>query len=427
MRLRINPKYKPLILNQSRNLVLYGGAGSGKSVFAAQKIILRTISELGHKFLILRKVGNTIKNSIFSELLNSMDNLGIRQEFKINKTNHSFYHKLTGNEIICSGMDEPEKIKSISGVTGIWVEEATEFTTDDLNQLMIRIRGIKENYVQYIYSFNPIDETHHLKKRFFDDPIPDTVVCHSTYQDNLFLTDQDKGVLESMKDIDPLYYQVYCLGLWGITVKTDKFLYAFDQSKHIIESYEPSLKLPILVSFDFNVNPMTAVIGQEIFGSEKSLRIFDEFELKDSSTEELSERILSKYKDWQFRIDITGDATGANREKATRGNISQYHVIKSVFKLTDRQIRVRSKNMSLKDSRVICNSILTHADVKLTKNCVKTIKDVTFAEVKINPMTHKLDVLKTEKEGRHHFDNFRYLLECAYPDFVRVDLSYKNS
>jgi phage terminase large subunit len=416
-----NDIYIPLLNNQSRFLVLYGGGGSGKSVFAAHKKILRTVGERGHKFLALRKVADTVKDSIYAELQAAIEDLGLSDEFQVNKTDRTFTHMITGNQILCKGLDDPKKIKSIKGITGIWVEEATDFEEIDLDQLNIRIRGEKPNYIQIIISFNPIDEDHWLKKRFFDTPQPDTTICHSTYKDNYFLSDVDREQLEKLKDRNLLYYEVYCLGKWGIVNKSDKFMYNFTNEKHVIESYQPNKHLPILISFDFNVSPMTCVIAQEV---NEVLYVFDEMK-QPGSTEELCELVLAKYKDWLYNMDVTGDATGYNREKATRGNINQYQVIQSVLELSDRNLRVRSKNAELKDSRVLCNSVLFHAEVYITKNCTETIQDVKYASIKINPMTKKLDVIKTEQDGRHFFDNYRYLIHAVYPDFIRKPEKYR--
>jgi len=421
-KLRENDIYIPLLNEKARFLILYGGGGSGKSVFAAHKIILRIKGEIGHKFLALRKVGETVKDSIFAELQGAVDDLGVSDEFQVNKTDRTFTHLPTGNQILCKGLDEPKKIKSIKGITGMWLEEATDFDELDLDQLDIRIRGEKPNYVQFILSFNPIDEMHWLKRRFFDKKDPDAVICHSTYMDNYFLSAEDKERLEKLKERNQLYYDVYCLGKWGIVVKTDKFMYNFSNETHVIESYEPNPHLPIMVSFDFNVSPMTCVIGQQ---NGDSLVIFDEIDLNNGSTEELSEMVKTKYLPWLYNIDITGDSTGRNREKATRGNINQYTVIKDVLELTDRNIQVPSKNPALSDSRVLCNSVLQHADVKITRNCEQTIMDVIYAAIKINPMTKKLDVVKTDEEGRHFFDGFRYILHACYPDFISNPKKYR--
>jgi phage terminase large subunit len=127
--------------------------------------------------------------------------------------------KLNGNEALFYGLDKVEKRKSIEGITGVWIEEASECTTDDFRQLNIRMRG-KALYNQMIISFNPIDINHWLKKEFFDIAKPDALTMHSTYKDNPFLDEGTKKELEAFKISDPYYYSVYCLGEWGVLGKT---------------------------------------------------------------------------------------------------------------------------------------------------------------------------------------------------------------
>ena len=88
---------------------------------------------------------------------------------------------------------------------------------EDVQQLKIRMRGGKSKK-QMILSFNPINISHWIKKHFIDSGL--ATVVHTTYKDNKFLTDDDRKVLESFKDTDPYYYQVYGLGEWGIIGKT---------------------------------------------------------------------------------------------------------------------------------------------------------------------------------------------------------------
>jgi phage terminase large subunit len=128
---------------------------------------------------------------------------------------------LTGNEVAFAGLDDVEKIKSITfengELTHIWVEEATETQEADINQLKVRLRGGKSKK-QIVLSFNPINIQHWIKKHFIDSKL--ATVCFSTYKDNKFLTDDDRKALEELKNIDEYTYEVYCLGKWGILGKT---------------------------------------------------------------------------------------------------------------------------------------------------------------------------------------------------------------
>lgn len=418
--IKVNDVYIPLIDNQSRFLPIYGGAGSGKSVFASFKIVKRTVSESGHKFLCLRKVGATVKDSIFAEIRAQIYELELDAEFLINKTDHSFLHIPSGNQILCKGLDDPAKIKSIKGITGMWLEEATEFDETDFDQLDLRIRGQHANYVQYILTFNPIDETHWLKKRFFDKKDPLATTCHSTYLDNHFLTAEDKQRLESLKDRNELFYDVYCLGKWGVTVKTNKFMYVFSIDKHVIESYDPNPHLPILISYDFNKEPMTATVGQQV--DHLTAYLFDEIQLPAGSTPEINDMIRAKYNDWMGNMDVTGDATGRNRTAMVRGNLNHYRIIKEDLGLLDRNLLVPAQNPAHKDSRMLCASVMQHANFYITKNCEKAIEDCTYAAV-----DEMGELLKTAKEGRHILDNVRYTIHAFYKDFIKNPKKYRNA
>ena len=103
-----------------------------------------------------------------------------------NKTDMSFMFS-NGNEILTTGLDDPEKIKSIYNITSIWIEEATELEKGDFDQLDLRLRNDSDNYKQIILSFNPVSETHWIKAEFFDKPIENCTLLHSTFKNNKFL------------------------------------------------------------------------------------------------------------------------------------------------------------------------------------------------------------------------------------------------
>ena len=215
-----NPIYYPLYKDKNRYLVLYGGAGSGKSVFVAQKIILRMLSEKNHKFLVARKVAKTLRESTFSLLRGIISDWGMTTLFEVNKTDMTITCKLNDNKIMHAGLDDVEKMKSVHGITGVWIEEASELEQSDFQQLDLRLRGFTTNYKQIIISFNPISSLHWLKTFFFDNEKANTTVSHSTYLNNNFIDDAYKQVLDDMKHEDEYYYMVYALGEWGIVGKT---------------------------------------------------------------------------------------------------------------------------------------------------------------------------------------------------------------
>lgn len=236
-----NDKFYPFYFDRSRYLVLMGGGGSGKSKFSAQKIVFRMLAEKGHRFMVVRKVGDTLRDSVFADIKKVISDWGFDQLFHIPEGRNSELYikcKLNGNEILFYGLDKVEKRKSIEGITNIWIEEASELLVDDYRQLDIRMRG-KANYNQMIISFNPIDINHWLKREFFDNPKPDSVTSHSNYKDNPFLDDGTRKTLEAFKDTDPYYYSVYCLGEWGVLGKTIFNAQKVNERIHYLRNHDP--------------------------------------------------------------------------------------------------------------------------------------------------------------------------------------------
>lgn len=216
-----NDVYLPYLENQDRYLVFYGGGSSGKSYFIAQRFIYKLIHPARCNLLVVRQTGDTNRRSTFPLLKQVISNWNLAQHFKINESDMRIKCLLTGNEVAFAGLDDVEKIKSITFETGeltdIWVEEATETQEADINQLKVRLRGGKSKK-QIVLSFNPINIQHWIKKHFIDSKL--ATVCFSTYKDNKFLTGDDRKALEDLRYIDEYTYEVYCLGKWGILGKT---------------------------------------------------------------------------------------------------------------------------------------------------------------------------------------------------------------
>jgi len=210
-----NEVYYSLYKDKSRYLVLYGGAGSGKSVFAAQKILVRMLTERPHRFLVVRKVARTLRFSVFSLFQDIIAQWNLTPLFKVNKSDMTITC-INGNQILFAGLDDVEKLKSIANITGIWIEEASELEPRDFMQLDLRLRGPTKHYKQIILTFNPISALHWLKKEFFDYKKDNATVLKTTYKDNKFIDPEYAKVLEELKYKDEVYYKIYALGEWGV-------------------------------------------------------------------------------------------------------------------------------------------------------------------------------------------------------------------
>jgi phage terminase large subunit len=215
-----NRKYIPLFDNKSEFLHLFGSAGSGKSRFIAQKEIVLSFDwqRRNRKTLIIRKVATTLKDSAYSELKTVLYEWGIDNQFEILKSPLSITNKLTNVQMLFMGLDDPEKVKSISGVDRIWIEEATELNTlHELEQLRLRLRGFNE--VQITLSYNPIDEHHWLNEEIH---IPRKIghfLFHSTYLDNEKLKAKDPNYFNYLDSLEGNYARVYKEGLWGRVIE----------------------------------------------------------------------------------------------------------------------------------------------------------------------------------------------------------------
>jgi len=218
-----NRAYIPLFRNDAEFLHLWGSAGSGKSRFAAQKEVVKSFrsDRRDRKTLVVRKVAKTLKDSVYSELKTIIYDWKVDDCFDILKSPLQITNKLTGVTFLFIGLDDVEKVKSISGVDRIWIEEATELTQQsELDQLRLRLRGFDK--VQITLSYNPIDEHHWLNTDIHEAKPSGHDFFHSTYRDNEQMLAKDANYakfIESTKDTNPNYYRVYGLGLWGQVVE----------------------------------------------------------------------------------------------------------------------------------------------------------------------------------------------------------------
>ena len=255
-----NDIYLPFLHNRDRYLIFYGGGSSGKSYFIAQRYIYLLLTATRCNLLIARKTGDTNRRSTFPLLKQVIKGWGLLPWFKINESDLRIVCRLTGNEVAFAGLDDVEKIKSVTfengELTDIWIEEATECQESDINQLKVRLRGGKSQK-QMLLSFNPVNIRHWIKRHFIDSGL--ATVCFSTYRDNKFLSSADRQALEALKESDSYTYEVYCLGHWGILGKS-----VFDA--RAIQARLQNLSAPLQVGqflYDYDGLKITNIRWQE--------------------------------------------------------------------------------------------------------------------------------------------------------------------
>ncbi len=295
-----NDFYYPYLMDYSHRFEVHkGSAGSGKSYFITQKLIIKSLQSK-RKVLVMRKIGESIKVSTWQLFIDVLQQFQLYDKCKINKSD--FTITLPNYSVfLFKGLDNPEKIKSIAGITDIFIEESTEFTLDDITQLNLRLRT-KVKDCQILYAFNPVSKTNfcysHFKFNAENQTKPireydDTIVFCTTYKDNKFLPDEYIKTLEDMKETNYIYYQIYVLGRF---CSTDKLVYTnwevrdFDWKE--IKRKENTIAT---FSLDFGyVNDPSAFLASVVNEDRKEIYIFDEHYEKSMLNTDIAEMIKNK-------------------------------------------------------------------------------------------------------------------------------------
>lgn len=438
-KIEYNPTFSECFVSEHRYLMLMGGAGSGKSVFAAQKLVARMLNEPGHRFLITRKVSNTIRESVWQLLLNTFEQMKRSHLIVKNKTDRVITYTPNGNQFIFAGMDDPEKLKSITGITGVWCEEISEFDEMDFDQLDLRLRGETQFYKQMIGTFNPVDVDHWLKPKFFDTSSPDVMTHKSTFRDNLFIDDDYKRILLTRFTSNPQWYSIYVNGEWGKPQTGLEFYHRFHMEKHIVDGYELNPDSPIHVTFDFNVVPHVTVclwqIAERTVDDVVVSRVatqFDEICLPhpQNNTPSAAQRFFAIYGEHRGGVWVYGDPSGKSRDTRSVRGINDFDLIRDNLKqMTGVVMRVQSVAPNVKTRGNWINDVLDldkpGLQIRIAEKCKVTIDD--YLHVKMNADGSKLKQrakdkttgVTSEKYG-HATDANDYFLTTVFESEFRT-------
>lgn len=412
--------YRKLIATDKRFVINYGGTAAGKSFSAAQKEII--CAALGSiKTLVIRKVGNTLRDSVIPSFRNRIEELGYAEQYTYNKTDRTLTCKETGSQIVFRGLDDPDKLKSFEGLTRILVEEAAELDFEDFLELNRRARGKQD--IQITLTFNPVDEEHWLKKHFFDREHADATIIHSTYKDNNHLTEQDREQIEQLRLYDNNQYRIYALGEWGIKHNTLPWLHSFDKERHIAESLPVLAGFPIYLSFDFNRNPLTCIaiqMSNNRGGRDSFVHFVKEFS-GTYTLEEICRHILITFQG--HTIFVTGDASGRRGDLSMEDrNGSYYTLIQNYLNLSRGQMHVFSSNMRHSDSWQLINTLFTsYPRIQLSRQaCPLLINDCTIARIDEDSDLH--GTLRKDRNlfKMDLFDAMRYFFQRYFSDYANI-------
>ena len=471
-----NPNYWHLIEAMQdptrRFIFAYGGSSSAKSYSTAQAIAVFACLIEGSDTMVFRKVGATVRKSIFKDFVTIIKSFKLDEYFTILDLKIRCYN---GAGIDFGGVDDPEKIKGISNYKRVFLDELSEFDYSDFKQVRKRLRG--QVGQQIIGVFNPIDIDHWIKTELFDVQVveylprdlmlstniptfesetytevdekwqgakiivdgitypPNFVVIKSTYKNNFWvvgspchtygfydvqtIADFERDKLE---DFD--FYSIYALGNWGKLNRGGEFYKRFSTQKHVAKVlHDPERSLHL--TFDENVNPyLTLDVWQ---GQELSVQQIDEICLVDprNTLNETLKEFVERYPNNGQPIYIYGDATSKKQDAKLEKGKNFYTLIENFLQsrnyTTTRRVPSSNPNPEMRGAWLnrIFGDGLDDIEITIGDNCIKTIGDYNYLKTASDGTKHKERVkdpttkVTYEKYG-HNTDANDYFLTVYF-------------
>lgn len=437
------PVYRPLLESKANINFLWGGRDSGKSYFIAQKLILDCLQLDYFRCILIKKTFESIKDSQWQLIKDICSDWNIEHLFSF-KQQPLEIHCINGNRFIARGCDDASKLKSISNPSHAWYEEGNQLEEQDYIVATTTLRSNKGD-VQEWFSFNPecdVDyqdfwlfkgffANHFSKNEFtFKDNIsftmPDNSVfvrtitsTHSTYHNNLeYCAPSRIAVHESLKKINPYYYNVFTLGLWGKRITGGEVMKCFKYEKHVGKyPYNPTLALHI--SFDENVNPYFPCGIFQIDG--KNIYMIDEIVgyHPNNKTTWMANEIKRKYVHHKERMYIYGDPSSQKEDVKQEEGMDLFRIIMGDLSVFKPERRVAKAHPSVRTSLDFFNTILelnfNGLTIHINETCKVAIRDMENAKEDANGKIDK-KTIRDKETGKsyqpfgHFIDLMRYFL-----------------
>lgn len=381
---------------KGRYRVVKGSRASKKSKTTALWYIVNMMKYKDSNTLVIRKTYRTLKDSCFTELKWAINRLQVQAFWKVTESPLQLEYLPTGQKIYFRGLDDPLKVTSITVDVGslcwMWIEEAYEISKEnDFNILDESIRGqVSEGlFKQITLTFNPWNEHHWIKKRFFDVADIDIFATTTNYMCNEFLDDVDRHLFETMKNNNPRRYQVAGLGEWGIV---DGLVYEnWTEQIFSIEDLKNVQGLESVFGLDFGyTNDPSAMFCGFIDISNKVIYVFDEMYQKGMSNEKIYETVAKM---------------GYAKEKIVADSAE----VKSIDRLRTLGMNRVSRAVKGPDSIRSGIDFIQEFKILIHPKCVNFITEIsnyTWAEDKFgNKINKPID------EHNHLLDAMRYAVE----------------
>ena len=376
-----------LCVSPAKNIMLYGGSRSGKTFFACWAVTQRAINEPGSRHCILREKFNAAKRSLWLDTFPKLFNIAF-PHIPIKPHGTDYYWKLPNeSEIWIGGLDSKERTEKILGneYSTLYFNECSQLTYQAVQMARTRLAQKNGLVKKTYYDMNPPPKSHWSYWQFEkkinpidSEPLPnpdDFASLLMNPMDNIENIDEEYiALLESMPEAER---NRFLLGLFSDESDGQAY-YAFRRDDHVKET----TKQPGTMFFgmDFNVNPMTCVIGQFY---NNTFYIHDEVFLQNSDTFKMIDTLVKR----NYRGTVIPDSTGKNRKTSGK---SDHQIIKDAgFQIphvhnpfvTD---RVNNINRLFSENRIIINP-----------KCKKLIGDLEKVSWKDNKLDQKTDPMLT--------------------------------
>ena len=379
---------------KGRYRVVKGSRASKKSKTTALWFITNLMKYKEANLLVVRKTFRTLKDSCFAELKWAIHRLKVDEFWEVKESPLEITYKPTGQKIYFRGLDDPLKVTSITVDIGVlcwgWIEEAYEIMKEaDFDTLDESIRGeVPEGlWKQWTLTFNPWNEKHWLKKRFFDVKDDNILALTTNYMCNEWLDEADMRVFENMRKNNPRRYQVAGLGGWGIV---DGLVFEnWEEREFTLENLK-GLNLKSAFGLDYGyTNDPTAMFAGFLDVQNKTLYVYDEMYEKGLSNKKIAERIT---------------AMGYAKERFTADSAEP----KSNDELKSLGLKIQGAKKG-KDS--VKNGIQWIQDLKIIihPRCVNFLTEISNYTWDVDKFGNKLN--EPIDDFNHLMDAMRYALE----------------
>ena len=401
--MNISPAFDNFIFDWDYETYLsIGSYGSGKSHAIVQKIILKLFEEK-RKACIFRDVYDTHKESTFDLMKQVLEDMGLLAENGVRKHKTKVCFKNSplefkfpnGSRIIFKGMDSTEKLKSLNGVSIVWIEECSEVSLDAYLEILGRIRTNNVS-MHFILSCNPVGKFNWVYQRFFEKLNEDgsTKVIlnpellyekkilvkkgiyyhHSTCDDNPFLPVEYIKRLDELRDYDRALWVVARLGRFGSTGM--RVLPNFEvMNRKLVEAAVRDLPQEWYrngMDFGFETS-YNAVVKVAIDDKNKWLYIYDEYYHNKMTDDKTAEALL------RWDPDIKEEKIKADNAepKAIQYYKQQGFYMVPCKKMCDKKSegsRIANTKKVKRFKRIICSTYCP--------NAIRELKDLTYKKNK---------------------------------------------